>query len=124
MLAQHFRFHGYGSLKFLYRNGRTFRVRSLSLRLAYNDRRSSNRCAVIVTKKVHKSSPRRNRIRRRIYEIVRTNWEHIKPTHDLLINVYDPQAIDMPYDELERAVIEVLKQAGVWQEGSNSGKAA
>jgi ribonuclease P protein component len=124
MLAGRYRFHGYGSLKFLYHKGQTFRSRSLSLRVAANSRRANSRCAVIVTKKVQKAAPRRNRIRRRVYEIVRTHWDHIKPAHDLLISVYDPQAGTMPYDELEQAVLQLFKQAHIWQDKPNDGKTA
>lgn len=116
MLAHRFRFHGYGSLKFLYRKGQTFRSRSLSLRIVHNERRSQSRFAVVVTKKVQKAAPRRNRIRRRIYEIIRTNWDHIAPSQDMIINVYDPLVTDMSYQELEKAVISLLGQAGVWRE--------
>lgn len=124
MLAQRYRFHGYGSLKFLYHKGQTFRSRSVSLRIVANPRRAHSRVSVIVTKKVQKAAPRRNRIRRRVYEIVRTNWAHLKPSHDMVISVYDPQAGIMPYAELERSVIGVLKQAGVWQDLPVDGKTA
>jgi ribonuclease P protein component len=78
---------------------------------------------VVVTKKVQKTAPRRNRIRRRVYEVIRTNWDHLRPNHDMLISIYDPQATDMPYEDLEGAIINVMKQAGVWQESQNDGKA-
>jgi ribonuclease P protein component len=117
MIEGRFRFHGYGSLKFLYHKGVAYRSRSISLRIAANPRREDGRCAVIVTKKVQKAAPRRNRIRRRVYEIMRTNWDHIVPGHDMLISVYDPQAGEMPYAELEKTIINVLQQANVWQDG-------
>ena len=116
MLAQQYRFHGYGSLKFLYQRGSTYRSKSLSLRVAANSRRTDSRCAVVVTKKVQKAAPKRNRIRRRVYEIVRENWSSIKPAHDMLISVYDPQVTNMPHRQLEATVVGLLKQAGVWRE--------
>jgi ribonuclease P protein component len=122
MLAQRYRFHGYGSLKFLYRKGDTYRSRSVSLRVAGNPKRTNTRVAVIVTKKVQKAAPRRNRIRRRVYEVVRTNWDYIKPGHDILVSVYDPQAGVMPYEELEQSIVGILKQAGVWQNSQNDGQ--
>jgi ribonuclease P protein component len=122
MLKQDYRFHGYGSLKFLYHKGETFRSRSVSLRVVANPKRKNSRVAVIVTKKVIKAAPKRNRIRRRVYEVVRTNWTHLKPGHDMLISVYDPQAGIMPYEELEKTVISVLKQAHVWQDSQDDGQ--
>lgn len=122
MLGQQYRFHGYGSLKFLFHKGRTFRSRSLSVRVASNARRTESRCSVIVTKKVQKAAPRRNRIRRRVYEVIRLHWDNIKPAQDILISVYDPQAGVMPFAELEQQVIRVLKQAEVWQPSQKDGK--
>ncbi len=122
MLAQRYRFHGYGSLKFLYNKGDTYRSRSISLRVAENPKRSNTRVTVIVTKKVQKAAPRRNRIRRRVYEVVRTNWDHIKPGYDILVSVYDPQAGIMPYEELEQSIVQILKQARVWQDSHNDGQ--
>lgn len=116
MLAQKYRFHGYGSLKFLYHKGKTYRTRTLALRVAKNDRRSNGRVAVVVTKKVQKAAPRRNRIRRRVYEIIRKNWNHIAPAHDILISVYDPNTNTMSHEQLEKSVIDLLQQAGIWQD--------
>jgi ribonuclease P protein component len=124
MLAQRYRFHGYGSLKFLFHKGQTYRSRSVSLRIVQNPRRTHSRVSVIVTKKVQKAAPRRNRIRRRVYEIVRTNWSHLSPAQDMVISVYDPQAGVMPYAELENAVIGVFKQAGIWQDTPVDGEAS
>jgi ribonuclease P protein component len=123
MLQQHYRFHGYGSLKFLFHKGQTFRTRSVSLRVAANPKRTNSRVSVIVTKKVQKAAPRRNRIRRRVYEVLRLHWANVKPAHDLLISIYDPQAGDMPYDDLEKTIISVLKQANVWQDTQDDGQA-
>jgi len=123
MLEQRFRFHGYGSLKFLYHKGETYRSRSVSLRVAVNPKRSTTRVAVIVTKKVQKAAPRRNRIRRRVYEVVRLHWNHIKPGYDILVSVYDPQAGVIPYAELEKTIVGVFKQAHVWQDVQDDGEA-
>lgn len=122
MLEQRYRFHGYGSLKFLYHKGETFRSRSVSLRVVANPKRSDSRVAVIVTKKVQKAAPRRNRIRRRVYEVIRLHWDHLKPGHDMLISVYDPQVGSIPSVELEKTITSVLKQAHIWQDHSDDGK--
>jgi ribonuclease P protein component len=123
MLQQRYRFHGYGSLKFLYHKGDTYRSRSVSLRIAANPKRTDSRVAVIVTKKVQKTAPRRNRIRRRVYEVVRLHWRNLRPAHDILISVYDPQTGSMPYNELEKNIVSLLKQAHVWQDSQDDGKA-
>src|SRR6266550_1225843 len=123
MLEQSYRFHGHGRLRFLYQRGKTYRTKSLSLRLVRNPQRVNGRLAVIVTKTVQKAAPRRNRIRRRVYEVIRTHWEHIAPSHDMIISVYDTQTDIMPPAELEALVVDALKQARVWQEPQKDGKA-
>ncbi len=85
----------------------------VSLRVTPNPRRPKWRCSVIVAKKVAKNSPERNRIRRRIYEIVRLQAEHIGPNQDFAIIVYDRQAADMPTKELKKLITTLLKRGGV-----------
>ncbi len=116
MLSSKFRFHGYGALRFLFGHGKTFRFKLLSLRVAPNPRRTHSRVAVVISKKVIKASPKRNRVRRRVYEVLRTHWDHIKGSHDVIITVYDPTVWDMEYAPLEAEIIEALKRAGIWME--------
>ena len=85
MLAKKYRFHGHSSLKFVYSKGDTKRVKFLSLKYIANNRRSESRLAVVVSKKITKKAPERNRMRRRLYEAVRQQWPMIKPGYDLVI---------------------------------------
>jgi len=78
-----------------------------------NDRRHDYRLAVVVSKKVDKSAVARNRIRRRVYESVRQQADHIKKPYDLVITIYTDQAATMPHEELEHGVTALLKQARV-----------
>lgn len=114
MLKQQYRFHGYNSLRFVFKTGKTFRSRHVAVRVADNPRRKDSRATVVVAKKVLKSSPLRNRVRRRVYEILRTNWEHIKPAQDILITINEPDFFAMPHEELKESVLSALKQAGVY----------
>ena len=63
MIASKYRFHGHGSLKFLYKNGQAVRSRYFTVRYITNSRRQQPRFAVVISKKVHKSAVGRNRIR-------------------------------------------------------------
>lgn len=102
MLAAKYRFHGYGALKFLFGHGKTYRFKSVSIRVARNPRREHSRVALVLSKKVLKAAPKRNLARRRVYEIVRTHWDDIVPSHDILISIYDPHVLDMSHDELKQ----------------------
>ena len=101
MLAAKYRFHGYGALKFLFGHGKTFRFKSLSIRVARNPRREHSRVALVISKKVLKAAPKRNLARRRVYEIVRTHWDDIAPGYDIMISVYDPNVLEMSHEELK-----------------------
>lgn len=115
MLQSRFRFHGHGSLKFLFHRGQTMRSRSLAVRYAPNPRRVHSRCCIVISRKVLKGSPGRNRVRRRIYEFMRINWQQLRPGYDILVSVYDPTFADMPYDDFMKQLTEALARAGLWQ---------
>ena len=116
MLAKKFRFHGYGSLKFVYSKGKTARSRYLSLKYCANSRREGSRLAVVVSKKNTKIAPRRNRMRRRIYEAVRARWSMIKPGYDLVITVFDDRVGTVPATEIDQLVHELLSQANLYKD--------
>ncbi len=113
MIAKKFRFHGYGSLRFVYTKGRTVRTRFVSLKFHNNTRRTESRLAVVVAKKVAKKSPDRNRIRRRIYEEMRRQWGNITLPYDMVITVFDERVGDMPAEELSRIIQDLLQQAQI-----------
>ena len=72
MISVRHRFHGYGSLRTVYQRGQTVRGPAITLKYRYRGpQRQPYRVAVVVSRKVHKSAVVRNRIRRRLYEIVR-----------------------------------------------------
>lgn len=115
MIARKFRFHGYGSLKFVYSKGTTVRTRFLALKFTQNTRRQESRLAVVVSKKITKKAPLRNRMRRRLYEVVRGEWEHLKPGYDLVITVFDERITTIPPDELTQLVKDLLTQAKLYK---------
>jgi len=114
MLSQKYRFHGHGSLRYLYRNGDTVRNRSLLLKYVENKHRANSRVAVVVGKKVAKSAVTRNRIRRRVFEIVRRHLPHIKPHHDLSLTVFTAEFSTLSSEELEQNVVTLLSQAHLY----------
>src|SRR5688572_21293530 len=100
MISSEHRFHGRNSLTYVYRNGRTLRSKYFSAKYAENKRNTSYRAAVVVSKKVSKSAPVRNRIRRRIYELVRTEAAGKLGNTDIVITVFDAAIADAEAGEL------------------------
>ncbi len=113
MLAYKYRFHGHGSLRYLFRNGTTARNRQVLVRYCENRNRTDSRVAVVVGKKVSKSAVKRNRIRRRVFEVVRTHLDVLKPSHDVSLTVFSLELLTMPPKELEGVVLGALAQAGL-----------
>lgn len=113
MIGRKNRFHGHGSLRFVYRNGQTVRGPLCALKYAANDRRKDYRLAIVVSKKVHKSAVVRNRIRRRLYEAFRLESPAFKQPYDLVMTVFNEQVATISSDEIQKLVHAQLKQAKV-----------
>jgi ribonuclease P protein component len=113
MISRSHRFHGYGSLRYIYRNGKTIRGPLSSLKYIVNSRRTTYRISVVVNKKVNKSAVKRNRIRRRVYEQIRLTEKLITDPYDLVFTVFSDQINDLSNDELKLLVKTQLFQAGV-----------
>ena len=120
MLQRRFRFRGRSSLRFVYQRGKTYRVDGLSLRAVCNSRLSHNRAAIVVAKKSIKSAPKRNKMRRRLYEILRRHWSSLSVPYDLVLTVHDPSLLDTSPEELTRLLMQLLQQSRVWSEHQNS----
>lgn len=114
MISRKHRFHGHNSLNFLFRRGKTLRAEFMSLRYS-SGKYDDYRLAVVVSKKVSKSSVVRNRIRRRIYEIVRNLHKESGQQwpSDLSITVYDVRIAEMPHAKVEQSVKKLLQKGGV-----------
>jgi ribonuclease P protein component len=106
MLARRHRFHGLHSLDAVYRHGQTIRGPLFLVRYSPNSKRSDYRVAVVVSKKVHKSAVVRNRIRRRVYEVVRTHG--LSANLDIIITVFDETVATMPADQLQKSLRKLL----------------
>lgn len=113
MLNRSHRFHGHNSLRFVYRQGKTVHGSMFAIRSIINERRRHFRVAVVVSKKVSKSAVVRNRIRRRLYALVRQHTDNIVRPYDIVLTVYHASVADMPADELARYTSDALAQAGV-----------
>lgn len=113
MLRRANRFHGYNSLNDVYRHGSTVRANELSIRYKVNPKRKQYRTAVVVSKKVSKSAVVRNRIRRRVFEIIRNQENAIKQPFDIVISIHSENISNLPGSELEKLLIEQLRRAKI-----------
>lgn len=114
MLSKRFRFHGHGSLRYLYQNARGARSRYFTVKALANPRRNKSRFSVVVSKKTHKSAVGRNRIRRRIYELLREEHAQMASSRDIAVIVTSGEVLMATHEDLQKNLRETLAQAGVY----------
>lgn len=110
MLTRRHRFHGYGSLKAVYSRGQNVRGGLINLKFGRRDASKPYRVAVVVSRKVSKSAVTRNRIRRRIYELVRQHDAGIEPGTDLVFTAFSDQLAGIDAANLENLVADLLQK--------------
>lgn len=109
MLRKENRFHGPKGVRLAYR-GKQIRGRLLSLHVSKRSE-PGFRVAVVVSRKVSKSAVVRNRIRRRIYELVRARPQDATEGYDYIISVYDAALAVMTTGKLKSELHTVLSKA-------------
>jgi ribonuclease P protein component len=115
MLSAIHRFHGHGSLRYVYKNGQAIRSHYMTIKSVANPRRKHPRFAVVVSKKVLKSAVGRNRIRRRIYEVVRQELPHFKSVSDVVIIVFSSELLSMSAAELVETLHQLFEQSDLYK---------
>jgi ribonuclease P protein component len=114
MISRKHRFKGRKSLDYTYRKGRPAKHGALGIR-AVPSRGEDYRLAVVVSKKIHKSAVRRNRIRRRIFEQFRKmRVEYEKPIkYDIIITAFSDELATIPAEQLAEDTKKLLNGAGI-----------
>ena len=112
MLSRKYRFHSRGGVKYVYRHGKTVRAQKMSLVFGPNAR-GFTRVAVVVSKKVEKTAVGRNRIRRRVYEALRRNFDLIPKQMDYIFVIYSREVERMEYGELEKMLGGLVEESKV-----------
>lgn len=114
MLAFQYRFHGHGSLRYVYSKGQAVRSRHFTIKTTRNIRRKYPRFAVVISKKVHKSAVGRNRMRRRIYEIIRLEISQMKSVQDVAVIVLSAEVMALSSGELRTQLVALFTDAGLY----------
>ena len=78
-----------------------------------DNERGFTRVAVVVSKKVLKTAVGRNRIRRRIYEAVRRNFEDLPKNRDYIFSVFTKEVAAMPNRELEKILGDLVADSRI-----------
>jgi ribonuclease P protein component len=113
MISRKNRFHGYNSLRHVYRQGGVARGALMAVRSLANPKRETYRLAVVVSRKVNKSAVVRNRIRRRLYEICRELAPAMVQPYDIVITVFHDTVADTSPAELKGQLKKQFQEAGI-----------
>jgi ribonuclease P protein component len=100
MIANTNRFHGQNGLMYVYRKGQTIRTKHCAAKFVVNQRASTYRIAVVISKKNARTAPLRNRIRRRIYEQMRLLAPQYLANQDVVVTVFDAELAVCPGQEI------------------------
>ena len=112
MLSKKYRFHSRGGVKYVYQHGKTVRSQKMSLVFVPNER-GFTRVAVVVSKKVEKTAVKRNQIRRRVYEVIRRNFDLVPKKTDYVFVVYSKEVGKMEFAELEKMLGGLVEESKV-----------
>lgn len=87
----------------------------MTIKTTSHPKRKDPRIAIVISKKIIKSAVGRNRVRRRMYEIMRRELPDIKPGSDIVAIIFSAEVRTMEHPELEALTKQSLEQLGVYK---------
>lgn len=111
MLARGFRLSKATDFTRTYKYGKSYNHTDFYIK-ALAVQAPNSRFAVVAPKKISKRAVDRNRIRRRLYEIIRVNFGKIKPGYTIIVTAKTDISTLNP-KQLESAIISGLKKLSV-----------
>lgn len=102
-----------GDITRVLRKGRKFFDPFFTVRMLYADTATTARFAIVISTKVSKKATQRNRLRRILREVLRTQLASIRPG-DYLIQV-QPRIMQATEADQRQALLQLLRKSGVVQ---------
>ncbi len=115
MIARAYRLRAAADFNKTYKHGRSINADVLYIKI-YRSHLAHSRVAVVASKKVSKRAVVRNRCKRRVIEIIRKDWQHIKPGYNFIVTIKQ-DVNNVASGELEVTLRGCLKRAQLWLEG-------
>lgn len=109
MLAKKFRLHRKSDFDKLAKSSNKFYSNNFVLKFIKNEG-NCNSFAVVVSKKISLKAVIRNKIRRRVYEIIRLNIDNFNKGFKIIIFV-KKGVLEMDYSDLEKELLYIFKKA-------------
>lgn len=116
MLTKQYRLQKDRDFELVFKKGRAFKSKFLFLKLKRNNLEIS-RFGFVIGKTISKKSTVRNRIKRRLRDIIERNLVKIKSGFDVIIGV-NTKIVEKNYQEIKEELEELLKKAEVLKIGN------
>jgi ribonuclease P protein component len=113
MLKKQFRITKNSDFKRIYKKGKTFADSFFVIKI-FSNKLDNSRFGFVVGKKAANKIVHRNKIRRQLSEVVRTNFSQIKPEFDVIV-IAKAQILGESYQEIEKRLINLLKRARIYK---------
>jgi len=113
MLAKQYCLQKNKDFESVFKNGRIFSDEFLFLKVKKNNLQDS-RFGFIIGKKISKKAVVRNKIKRRLREIIRKKLASIESGFDVVIGAKE-KIINKDYWEIEKEIGKLLKKAGLYE---------
>lgn len=111
MIAKKFRLHKKSDFDELAQSSNKFYSNNFVLKFVESNK-DFNSFAVVVSKKISIKAVVRNKIRRRVFEIIRLNMDSFKKGFNIIIFV-KKGVLEIEYIELEKELLYIFKKAGL-----------
>lgn len=108
MLSKQQRFHTQGAVRRVMQHGKPIRGRHMMVR-SIDTRSPVSRVAIVVSKKIYKAAVKRNKTRRRLYDIVRHELAKQSVVKDITITVSSPEILLLDHDTLRHELLVLLQ---------------
>jgi len=109
MLSKKYKLKKDNDFKRVFKEGKYYQEDFIKIRVLKNNLEMS-RFGFIIGLKISKKSTQRNKIKRKLEEIIRLNLKQIKPSFDIVVLV-SPRIIEKKYQEMEKTLINLFKKS-------------
>lgn len=87
----------------------------MTVKYIENPRRKHSRFSVVISKKILKSAVRRNRVRRRLYEVIRQELPKLQANRDIVVMVFSAEVLQLESHVLRSHLKQLFSQADLYK---------
>jgi len=111
MLSREYKLKKENDFKKVFKNGKYYQQEFIRIKILKNDL-EIDRFGFPIGLRISKKAVQRNKIKRRLEEIIRLKLNQMKSGFDIIILV-NPEIIEKSYQEIEKALISLFKKANI-----------